>query len=492
MSEQEQQENSVDRLLEDIEAEKAARAREEERLGEALRVDDQTASRVQEQRKNKVSEFRLELNLEEEPEHTTPENTQEVVADDPETASIAPSEEEEAAQGALVSVEEEPASEEEEPEEPSTKKGRGKKKKDRTTWGCIRGILYAVLVLGASGVLAYFVITGCIDLVGLNKSSTLKDVVIPRGASTQQVAEVLKESGLIDQPLIFRLYSKLTKADGTYQPGTFTLSADMGYADIISELQNAKPREAVSVMVPEGSTIDDIAKLLEEADVCSSDEFYQAVVQIDYDDYDFIKAIPTAEQGEEYEGRIYKLEGYMYPDTYEFFTKSSGETVVRKFLDNFEKRVDTKVRSAISAKGMTIDQVIIMASIIQGEAAKTNDMLLVSRVLYNRLANPNMYPQLQCDSTRDYVESLIPSVEGVEITNIAYDTYKRKGLPVGAINNPGMDAIMAAINPSEDEEAQEYYFFATDYTTGITYFSKTYAEHEKICRKYKIGVHANG
>lgn len=495
MSEQERQDNTVDRLLEDIEAEKAARAREEEQIGEALRVDDSTADRIQQERRNKVAGFRLELNLDEDPEHTAVQAEETAVPAG--TADGEPSQEE-AAPTAPEEGGEDPASGEGEesdaPEEPEdSKAGKKKKKKDKTTWGCIRGILYAVLVLGASGVLAYFIITGCIDLVGLNKSDQLKDVEIPMGASTQQVAEVLKENGLIDQPLIFRLYSRLTKADGTYQPGTFTLSANMGYADIISELQNAKPREVVSVTVPEGSTIDDIAELLEEANVCTPEEFYHAVVQIDYtNDYAFIKEIPTADQGEQYEGRVYTLEGYMFPDTYEFYTESAGETVVRKFLDNFDRRVDAQVRSAISAKGMTLDEAIIIASIIQGEAAKSEDMLLVSRVLFNRLENPNVYPQLQCDSTRDYVQALTPSVEGIEITNVAYDTYKRKGLPVGAINNPGMEAILAAINPSEDEEAQEYFFFATDYSTGITYFSKTYAEHEKTCRKYKIGIHANG
>lgn len=117
---------------------------------------------------------------------------------------------------------------EEEPEdptgtnEPQKAKKRKKKKKsrmDRTTWGCIRGIIYAVLVLGISGTLAYFAITGGIDMVGLNKSSALVDVEIPRGASTEQIADILKEKGLIDQPLIFRLYSKLTKADGGYRRG---------------------------------------------------------------------------------------------------------------------------------------------------------------------------------------------------------------------------------------------------------------------------------
>lgn len=131
----------------------------------------------------------------------------------------------------IVTYEEEP----EEPDgtnEPQKAKKRKKKKKsrmDRTTWGCIRGIIYAVLVLGISGTLAYFAITGGIDMVGLNKSSALVDVEIPRGASTEQIADILKEKGLIDQPLIFRLYSKLTKADGGYRPGMFTLSANMGY-----------------------------------------------------------------------------------------------------------------------------------------------------------------------------------------------------------------------------------------------------------------------
>ena len=200
-------------------------------------------------------------------------------------------------------------------------------------------------------------------------------------------------------------------------------------------------------------------------------------------------AIPGIEQGSQYEGRIYKLEGYMFPDTYEFFTGSSGDTVVRKFLDNFAARLDTKLRSAISAQGKTIDEIIVMASIIQGEASKEDDMLKVSRVLYNRLNNPSEYPRLECDSTQKYINDFISQIEGLEITNKAYDTYKRTGLPAGAINNPGLMAIQAAINPSQDEEVVGCYFFATDFNTGITYYSKTLKEHERICRKYGIGMY---
>ena len=491
-----QPERSVDKLLEDLEAEKAARSREEERLGEVLKVDEHTAAKISEERKNKVSGFKLDIDLDEEFQKT----------EEPAPPSVNDTEEpapsgEPAEETAESLDEDEPTAEPEgpeeetdgvEPEEEPEEAGRGKKKKKtkKSTWGCVRGIIYAVLVLGISGVLAYFTITGAIDLAGLGKSSGKVDVVIPRGASTQQVADALKEGGVIDQPLVFRLYSKLTKADGTYQPGTFTLAPNMGYGEMIRILQNSKPRESVSVTIKEGFTINQIAEELEKAGVCDADDFFEAVVYGKYEDaYDFVAAIPGIEQGSQYEGRIYKLEGYMFPDTYEFFTGSSGDTVVRKFLDNFAARLDTKLRSAISAQGKTIDEIIVMASIIQGEASKEDDMLKVSRVLYNRLNNPSEYPRLECDSTQKYFNDFISQIEGLEITNKAYDTYKRTGLPAGAINNPGLMAIQAAINPSQDEEVAGCYFFATDFNTGITYYSKTLKEHERICRKYGIGMY---
>ena len=363
---------------------------------------------------------------------------------------------------------------------------------DRTTWGCIRGIIYAVLVLGISGTLAYFAITGGIDMVGLTKSSALVDVEIPRGASTEQIADILKEKGLIDQPLIFRLYSKLTKADGGYRPGMFTLSANMGYGSMIDVMQSTKPRDIIKVTIPEGSRMMDIAKIMEAKGVCSTEDFYAAVNKNDYSDYDFIAAIPTEADGEQYANRFYKLEGYLFPDTYEFYTNSSADTVVRKLLNTFsaDNRVDTPIRAAIKAKGMTIDEVIIMASLLEGEANNPTDMARVARVLYNRLAASTEYPRLECDSTQDYVRSIAQLDDGTEALNKAYDTYQRRGLPVGPINNPGMNAIEAALNPSEEEEIMDCYFFATDLKTGVTYYSKTLKEHEAVCKKYGIGMYA--
>lgn len=478
--------NQVDKLIQEIEAEKAAQAREEEQLNQALQVDGDTAQRIQDERRSKISGFQLSLDLEEEYREHTPEGPsgehsaeEEAASPDPEDAA---GREEEPSPSEDTDLEEEPSSPEE--KTPPRKK---KKKKATGTAGCIKAVVYTGLVLAISGVLAYFAITGGIDIIALNKPSNVVDVEIPRGASTQTVARVLKEGGLIDQPLIFRLYSKFTGADGTYQPGTFSLRPDMGYSELIETLQSTKPRESVRVIVPEGSTIEDIAKILSDNKVCAAADFYNAVIYGTYD-YDFIADLPTAEQGTEYEGRIYKLEGYLFPDTYEFYENSSGETVVKKFLDNFNNRLDTNLRAAIKSYGWSIDKAVVIASIIQGEA-KEADMTGVSRVIHNRLNNPAEYPYLQMDSTGHYVNKLYPQVEEIQIINTAYDTYKRKGLPAGPINNPGLKALQAAVFPSEDPDILPCYYFASA-SNGNTYFSKTYEEHVRICRRYNIGIHA--
>ncbi len=353
--------------------------------------------------------------------------------------------------------------------------------------GCLKKLLHAAITVVLALLVAFFVIVYILDSSGLNKSGALVDLEVPTGASTAQIADLLKENGLIDHPFCFRIYSKLSKADGKYQQGMFSLSADMGYSNIVEALQTTIPRKTVTVTIPEGYTVDKIAALLEEKEVCKKEEFYQAVVYEDFD-FDFVKAIPTDQDGEEHKGRIYRLEGYLFPDTYNFYVGSSGKTVIQRMLDNFAAKI-APYRETIQQRGYTIDQTVILASIIQGEAANAKDMKGVSRVLQNRLAPGSGFDKLQCDSTTMYVNGVLPKVDGITVTSSAYDTYTRQGLPVGAINNPGTEAIDAALNPSEDAEHVKAYFFATDYKTGITYFNETYTQHVKTCRKYRIGMY---
>ncbi|MBQ6830241.1 MAG: endolytic transglycosylase MltG [Clostridia bacterium] len=363
------------------------------------------------------------------------------------------------------------------------------KKEQSTAMGCLKVLLYGIVVLLAAGFLAYVVIVGGMDISGITRDDTTVDVTVPAGANTEAIANLLAENGLIEQPMIFRVYAKFTKADGKWQPGEFSLRGDMGYDVMITELQKMQERKTVRVTIPEGFTIKQIAERLENKGVCTTAEFFRALSEDEkFLTYDFIMALSEVDEDKR-NARYYPFEGYLFPDTYEFFVGCSGETAVKKLLDGFDYRLDTTLRSAMQAKNLTVDELIILASIVQGEAASKDDMKKVARVLWNRLENTAEYPKLECDSTRDYVTDMMAGNTAITISDEAFDTYVCEGLPAGAINNPGLDAIKAVLYPSEEESVMKCYFFATDYDTGITYFSETYARHVSICKKYGIGMY---
>lgn len=237
--------------------------------------------------------------------------------------------------------------------------------------------------------------------------------------------------------------------------------------------------DTVWVTLREGLTVPEMAAILEEKGVCSVVDFIDAVQNVDYP-YDFLQSLP------EDANRIYRLEGYLFPDTYQFYIESSATSVVNRLLANFQRRTEALLPQ-LETIGWTLDEAVIFASMIQAEADTTENMANVSRVLHNRLAPNSGFTKLQLCSTRDYVTFLLEQGDyDVDALKQAYNTYHRAGLPVGAINNPGLDALTAALNPSTDATIMQCYYFATDYKTGITYFSKTYAEHQKKIEQHGI------
>lgn len=360
-------------------------------------------------------------------------------------------------------------------------KPRKKKKTRSTASRVISAIIYVVVVLGVALSLAWLIFTAAVDVLGITSDDSLVDVTIPKGASTAQIADILAENDVINQPLIFRVYSRLTHADGTYQPGDFTVAASMGYDNLIAVLQTEQKRETVTITFPEGSTLADIASLLDGHNVCSEKEFYNALKNGDFSDYPFVGEIPDTEY------RVHKLEGYLFPDTYDFYVECAATSAIRRFLDNFQAKVcdNTTLMNAIQAKDLTLDEMVNLASMIQQEDASAGDTEKVSRVFWNRLESP-LFPKLQMDSTQEYADEYDITDQAVKD---AYDTYVCDGFPAGPICNPGMDAILASVNPSTDADVMECYYFASDFDTGITYYSKTLAQHEAICRKYGIGMY---
>ena len=351
--------------------------------------------------------------------------------------------------------------------------------------GCIAKIIFALIILAISGLLAYVGIKMFFGIFPLSSdgSDEIITVSIPEGANTQIIAETLQSHELIEDVWCFRLYSRLVKADGTWHAGEYELQREMGFATMIEKLQVAPPPKTVTVMLREGLTIDEMADILEEKGVCTKQEFLTAVTTGEYN-YDFVKQIPTDGDNA---NRVYRLEGYLFPDTYEFYVDSSGEEVVNKMLSNFQSKLTDSLLDKIEKQGWTIDQAVTFASMVQGEGDTRANMDKISRVLHNRLAPKSGFKKLELCCTRDYANEMVEIHQLVsDDVHQIYNTYKCEGLPVGPICNPGMDALLAAVNPSQDSQIKKCYYFATDYKTGTTYFSKTYKEHQAIIKKYGI------
>lgn len=227
----------------------------------------------------------------------------------------------------------------------------------------------------------------------------------------------------------------------------------------------------VTVMFPEGKTVYQIAQLLEQNGVCSAADFVDAVNQSD-------SAFALPLQGRT---RAFLLEGYVFPDTYEFYKNESAQTALSRFLNNTERKLTDAYKARAVELGMTMDEVLTLASIIQAEAGIHSEMKTVSSVLHNRLDSGMM---LQCDVTYYYLERNVMAYlcpdgwddEVYETYAPLYYTYRFAGLPEGPICNPGVAAIEAALYP----EDTEYLYFVTD-KQGAFHYSATFAEHEKVC-----------
>lgn len=371
--------------------------------------------------------------------------------------------------------------------------------------GCLLATIYGTVIMVASVLLSYALIVGFLDFTGIGKEEVLIDITVPENVTNGELATILEDAELIDAGWIFRIYAGLVKGEGNWQAGEYSLSPNMGYQTLSSRLRTAAPREVVRVTIPEGFTVPQIAQRLEEKGVCTASDF---VVALDKDyskDYDFIadlKAVSAADR----QARVYELEGYLFPDTYDFYKGCSAETVVRKMLNNFDARMSTQFRAAAKEQGLTIDQVVILASIVQGEANNPDDMAGVARVFFNRLSTPTAFPRLESDATGEYLVKLYGDKAAVA-SNDTYNTYNRQGLPVGAINCPGEDAIRAVLWPADDKEltctcqnkgsshkgesaTSKKYFFATYYSKSqekyITGYHTTLDGHNHFCDEYDI------
>ena len=348
-----------------------------------------------------------------------------------------------------------------------------KKKRLNAAYNWLLTIVWVSGVLAVSVFIAIFTLSSINDLVGFSKESREVQITIPEGYGLSEIADLLERSGVIDEPFTFEVYAMVKDMDDRLAPGTYVLNSNLGYDQIFQVLKTKEvAKNVVKVNFYEGMTIDEIAKRLEENEVCGYDEFIEAVKTETFG-YEFESMMGKSEL-------IYlKWEGYLFPDTYEFYTNSTPRSVIAKFVDNFNNKFTSEYYVRMQELGMTLDELITLASIIQSEAAYMDDMEKVSSAFHNRLAPGSGLPYLQSDVTYFYyTENIEPFVDDEELSDkylSAYYTYPnyKAGLPVGPICNPGLNAIKAALYPANTN----YYYFVTDFD-GNFYYAATLSEHE--------------
>ena len=352
------------------------------------------------------------------------------------------------------------------------RKRKRKKKKMRNS-ARVSGILILVtLILSVSICLSLVIIAFGKDIMGIGKNDSTHLMVIPEGSSTDEIAAMLEDEGIIRSPECFKLFSRLRKSDEQYIAGEHFVRPNMAYEAIIDELTSVheEEQETVEITFPEGINIYEAANILEENGICKASEFIFYFNSGGYG-FKFEDMLPS-----DTTLKLNRMEGYVFPDTYFFYTNMEPEQVCQKIYLNFDSKMTDERYQKMKELGLSLDELITLASIVQKEAATTDTMTMVASVFWNRLRNPEVFPLLQSDPTSNYANDVVrPHMDVYDKTIIdAYDTYVGPGLPPGAICNPGIEAIDAVL---ADVKSNYFYFIANIYT-GKTEFSESLEEHE--------------
>ena len=380
-------------------------------------------------------------------------------------------------------------------------KGRPKMKKGYGLFGLPHVVatliwLAIILAIGVSFGRMLWVITT--DVLAFGRESRECIVTISEYDNMDTIANKLKNAGLIKYPELFKMYADLTDAEEEITAGTFTLNTKYDYMALVNYMSaQGSVREEVEVLIPEGYTCAQIFALLEEKGVCKAADLEEYAANGAFGDYWFLEDVTR--------GTAYCLEGYLFPDTYKFYTNDKPGRVLNKFLDNFDYRftdimkdkldvLNSRMAKVMAANGyskdyiashqFTLRDIVIIASMIEKETANDGESYDVSSVIYNRLTNAKEYPYLNIDATLIYalggnIDPETGKTKPLTSTDLKmdhpYNTYTEKGMIPGPISNPGRNSLYAALDPNETN----YYFYVFNPKTGVHLFAKNSKDHQK-------------
>ncbi len=389
-------------------------------------------------------------------------------------------------------------------EESPVKKRRPQRKKGYGLLGLphiVSTFIWLGIIVAIGVTLGRLVWVAAADMLAFDKPYVSAVITIAEEDSLDDIVKDLEEAGLVRYPVLFKAFAGIKGGREEFSNGTFTFSDETLY-DYNAVMNNLNPhssaREVVEdLVIPEGYTCAQIFALLEEKGVCSAKDMEEYCANGQLKDYWFLEGVERGDR--------YCLEGYLFPDTYDFYKDDAPVNVITKMLNAFDDRytdvmkeklepLNKRLASTLASRGfsqeyinqheITIREVVIIASMIERESTDGAERFKVSGVIYNRLTNPAQFPKLQIDATIIYalggnIDPETGKVKPLTKADLAmdhpYNSYVYSGLIPGPISNPGTASLNAALEPNDEG----YYFYVFDPDAGEHIFSKTLAEHEK-------------
>ena len=358
------------------------------------------------------------------------------------------------------------------------RKGRPKRRKGEILFGLPQIAITAVwlaitLVIGVT--LGRMIWVCAADVLAFGRESKEVTITIYESDTIEDITNKLHENGLIRYPGLFKLYADLAVDEGEIKPGIWDLNTMYDYHALVNMMSPSSNRKVVEVMIPEGYTCRQIFALLEENRVCTAMDIGAYAANGELDDYWFLEYIDR--------GEMYCLEGFLFPDTYEFYQNDSPRNVLEKMLNNFDSRFTEAMREQMDVLNANvtngtfdIHDVVIVASMIEKETSSNDESPMIASVIYNRLFRwGDTPPFLNIDATMVYALGGKTNLTADDLKiDHPYNTYLYTGLTPGAISNPGLASLSAALNPANSN----YYFYVLNPAAGSHKFSATYEEHE--------------
>jgi len=366
--------------------------------------------------------------------------------------------------------------------------------------GCLGGIMYAVFVISLSIICACGAWMAAADVLALNKEYKEATLTLPKDifskvevevkdddgivtgtkeiwvADIDYVTDVLKDNGLIEYKWLFKLYAGISNADKKVDAGTYNLSTNLDYRALVKGMTTASESMVVStLMFPEGYTMEQIFTKLEENDICSKEDLYEAAANYNYK-FEYLSGMEA--------GDASRLEGFIFPNTYDFYQGEQASSVIYKFLEALHYQITADMLKQCENRGISFREAVTVASMIEKEAANNEERALIASVIYNRLASGMT---LGLDATVLYIHPEYSG--GVDIPmdilseDSPYNTHIYTGLTPTPICNPGMASIKAALQPADTD----YYYYALNTETGTHEFFTKKADFDAFVATQDYG-----